>query len=240
MALSIHSPDLLEACAILFGDEIRESPGFLHTLQVDGVRAAYRQRALETHPDRALVLGVRERELATRFQVVNQAYTLLLDHLSGRRPTSPNQTVRPRGGDPFNRPRQPDHFHAGTIPRRELLTGQYLFYAGQISWRTLLRAVLWQRRQRPRIGQIALNWGLLTRADILTILRAKSLGERFGDVALRQGLITPFEHLALLGRQRQLHRPIGEFFVDCGVLTLPELEALLDAQQRHNRSHRRR
>ena len=114
--------------------------------------------------------------------------------------------------------------------------GQYLYYSGIISWRTLIDAITWQRMQRPRIGQIAMGWGLLTSHDVKTILSERTLNERFGECALRIGYITSFQHIALIGRQRKLQRPIGEYFVMSGHLSGGQLLHLLNRHRMHNRS----
>ena len=51
---------------------------FLEYLQPIGIKTAYRKRALETHPDRAKVLGSFDRDLNTEFIDVQQAYEKLL------------------------------------------------------------------------------------------------------------------------------------------------------------------
>ncbi len=70
---------------------------------------------------------------------------------------------------------------------KEAVIRPVLFYSGLVSWKTYIKALIWQRRQRPLIGQIALHWGLLTLPDIRDILAARRLGEKFGESAVRQG-----------------------------------------------------
>ena len=52
----VTKKDLFKACESLFGTDIDASVDFLRYLKPDGVKAAYRKRALETHPDRARVV----------------------------------------------------------------------------------------------------------------------------------------------------------------------------------------
>ena len=70
-------PELYEACSVLFGPEVNVSFEFLRYLQPAGVTAAYRQRARETHPDRAVVIGKSPESLAALFRDVRQAYEKL-------------------------------------------------------------------------------------------------------------------------------------------------------------------
>jgi hypothetical protein len=228
---------------MIFGPNIRITPEFLYCLQPGGLKSAYRKRALETHPDRARALGQYERELQTRFRKVQEAYELLsvfLESNSRRIRTQP-AGARPRrqrpaaAGQRTRRARaRPDHFYRGALPRRSLRLGQFLYYSGRVSWRALIEAIVWQRRQRPRIGQIAVDYGILAPGDIARILSVKDLHERFGECALRIGCITRFEQSALLGRQKMLQQRIGEYFIGRRLLSARELERLICQQRHHN------
>jgi len=250
--------EIFEACKILFGPSVQVTPDFLRYLQPAGLKTAFRKRALETHPDRAQALGIFEKELHARFQRVRHAYEILEAFLKTNaklhdrqnRPHQYSSRHRPSASSyqrtasqAGSRRRQgsarrhgSDHFYRGSLPRRCLMFGQYLYYSGIISWRTLIDAITWQRMQRPRIGQIAMGWGLLTSRDVRTILSERTLNERFGECALRIGYITSFQHIALIGRQRKLQRPIGEYFILSGHLSGGQLLHLLNRHRLHNRS----
>ena len=128
-----------------------------------------------------------------------------------------------------------DHFYKGYIPQRSLLIGQFLYYSRLISWRTLIQAVSWQRWQRPKIGQIAIAWGLLSSHDIMRVLTERILNERFAECALRIGYISHFEQIALIGKQRKMQRPIGEYFVKNGFLSERDMLCQVTGQKVHNR-----
>jgi hypothetical protein len=135
-----------------------------------------------------------------------------------------------------------DHLHRGGLPRRALLFAEYLYYSGRVSWRNLVEAVAWQRRQRPSIGRIAVEWGQLDDGQVREVLQARRQREGskpFGECAREMGLLTRVQLLALLGRQRRLQRRIGEYFVEAGLVAgreVPELDAELVA---HNARFRR-
>ena len=114
------------------------------------------------------------------------------------------------------------------------MIGQFLYYSGLISWRTLIEAICWQRRQRPKIGQIAIAWGLISSQDVIRILTDRTLNEKFGECALRIGYISNFEQFALVGKQRQLQRPLGEYFIKSGILSSTDIMNMADKQQLHN------
>ena len=54
-AAEVTKQDLFNACESLFGTDIDVSVEFLRYLKPAGVKAAYRKKALETHPDRAII-----------------------------------------------------------------------------------------------------------------------------------------------------------------------------------------
>jgi hypothetical protein len=128
----------------------------------------------------------------------------------------------------------PDHFYTGNVPKGSLMIGQYLYYSGLISWQTLIEAICWQRRQRPQIGQIAIAWGLISSQDVIRILTDRTLSEKFGECALRIGYISNFQQTALVGKQRQLQRPLGEYFITGGILSATDIINIANKQQLHN------
>lgn len=239
-ASETHKQDLFAACRTLFGPQISLSPEFFTYLQPVGIKSAYRKRALETHPDRARALGSFSHDLQEQFLRVQAAYEMLLEYLESGGPRAARSAPRSepaRPGGRRSRPRQgSDHFFQGSLPSRPLLLGQYLYYSGIISWRTLIDAIAWQRAQRPRIGQLALQWGLLQPDDILRVLRARMFNETFGECARRIGMLTNFEQNALVGRQRLLQPRLGRYFLGRNLFSPHDLVRLVTMQLQHNRS----
>lgn len=256
--------ELFEACYTLFGSEIDVSIDFLRYLQLSGIKAAYRQKALETHPDRARTLGRDELQLGMQFRAATDAYEKLRAYLNreliltppGSQAPPEKQNARParshrrgqgyhkrrsdrskaghRTGPKRNQKPGQGKFFTGPLPARRLMLGQFLYYSGHISWDDFIQALIWQKRQRPPMGRIALKWGFLNPDDIPKILRHRHLREKFGQSALRMGFLSQFELLALLGKQKMLQRPLGEYFVRKGVLSRFTLERLLVNQHHHN------
>jgi len=182
------------------------------------VREAFRRRALETHPDRAQTLGRSESSLADEFRRIFEAYQFL------SREEAP----------PASRP--------VAQRQRERAFAEFLYYSGRASWRNLVEAVAWQRRQRPSIGRIAVEWGHLSDDEVREILdrrRRDGAEEPFGEYARRQGFLSGGQLLALLGRQRRLQRRIGQFFVEIGIVGEQEIPALDADLSRHNARWRR-
>jgi hypothetical protein len=202
------------------------------------VREAFRRRALETHPDRSQALGRSEASLADDFRHILEAYQILSREESAPAPRPVAQRPRERAA----RPPQ-DHLHRAAMPHRPLLFAEFLYYSGRVSWRNLVEAVAWQRRQRPAIGRIAVEWGHLSDEEVRDILdqrrRDGSAGEPFGEYARRRGFLSAAQLLALLGRQRRLQRRIGQFFVESGIVTEGEIPSLDEDLSRHNARWRR-
>lgn len=234
--------ELCEACSVLFGSRVDVSLDFFRYLQPSGLRAAYLKKALETHPDRAKALGRDEARLNELFKEVSLAYerlsiiirdgeTVLLNDKPDSRQKKRKTPSRRETYRGFS-----DHFYTGSVPRRELLIGRFLYYSGLLSWRTLIKAITWQWRQRPLIGQIALEWGMLSAGDIQMILKERNFGERFGEFAIRKGYLSTFELMALLGKQRGFHHLIGEYFVKQGIISSRDMDSWVERQWIHNKN----
>lgn len=115
--------------------------------------------------------------------------------------------------------------------QRSLILGRHLHRQGLVSLRQLIAAVAWQRAQRPAVGQIAKSWGILSDDQVFDVLKNKEHGELFCDHAVRRGFMTPFQRLAIVGRQRVLQKPLGNYFVEQGILTRQQIESEVRALQ---------
>lgn len=237
---------LFDACGVLFGPEVNVSIEFLKYLQPSGIKDAYRCQAFKSHPDRAAALGLDEESLNDRFKTLTQAYECLIAAIKGdgrvlMKQSNPRASERrpeywkppkPPASNPGN-----DHFYSqkGVVPKRKLLIGQYLYYSGYISWNTLIDIIVRQRRDRPQIGQLAVNWGLIDSDQLLYILTNRKFSEKFGDYAVRNDYFTQRNLLALLYKQKKLQRPIGHYLLEYGFRPCV-LERLVKKQKRHNRN----
>lgn len=232
--------EVSKACSVLFGPQVNPSLEFFKYLQPSGLKAAYRKRALETHPDRAGTLREDAARMTERFVEATCAYHSLLPIITSNGAILLGNDIGSSQGreektDQENRRRETsDHFYTGTIPGRRLLIGQFLYYTGIISWQTLIDAIVWQRKQRPMIGQLALRWKKLSEQQVRAILMERRLGEKFGESAARAGYLTRLEVMALLGSQRRLQCPIGEFFLKRNLLREQEMDRIVKKQRIHN------
>ena len=230
------------AYQILFASAPPPTPRQLAFLEPADLKKAYRRRALELHPDRAELSELTPEEMTARFSEVQEAHTVLKSYLRSRAPFDradlQRAGVRP---PPLRQKRRATAgWHRGAMPSRRVPFGEYLYFAGKISRSMLEDAVAWQRRQRPSMGRLARDWGLLTQAVVDDLEKRRRPGERFGDVAVRLGVLTPELREALVGMQRRAQRPIGGYFVAAGTLTAQDIDHLLEAHWRHNAATSRR
>jgi hypothetical protein len=236
--------ELVDACTVLFGPQIQVSIEFLNYLKPEGVKAAYRRQVLANHPDRALVTGRNAAHMNADFIRATTAYNKLNSVVSGKGiiSTEPSAAETAGGGGnagrsaPESGARKAPSFHKGGLPGRKLPIAQFLYYSGHISWEAYIGALVWQRRQRPMVGRLAIDLGMLSEQEIQSILKQRALQEKFGESAIRMGFLTPYKLMVLLGRQRRFQRQIGDYFVQAGILSRSRMEMMVQKQLAHNRS----
>ncbi len=266
---------LYRACKIIFGPELAVSHDFLQYLQRTGLKSAYRQRAMETHPDRGPDQSeFGKRRMAMMFHTVREAYQDLSDFLearenglyphlagplqndrkswtepagggntAGRKTTSGGNQAgpqrRPAGSRPATAdssgPRMEHKKFKGSLPARKLLFGHFLYYSGLIDWQTLVKALMWQRRQQPRLGELGRRLGWLDNKDILSIMRQRAAGRPFGRSAVQLGILSESQLKILLSQQKKYRRKIGGYFVEKNILTPRNLAILVEKSRYHNR-----
>ncbi len=233
--------ELIRACIILFGSEVDISSDFLEYIQPSGVKSAYRRLARMTHPDHAPESA--KDTGPEMFIEVNWAYESLnafmmrRDHRSavrnmfrgaGRdtvRRSAPPRRTRKYSQSAQGRPR--GNYFTGAMPLRKLMFGEFLFYSGEVSWEALIKAIVWQRSQRPRFGDLASQWGWLRKEDVMQVLWSRMNGEPIGEALIRLGICNSLQVRALLRTQRKLQKPFGEFFVTNGYIARGRLNLVL-------------
>ena len=99
--------------------------------------------------------------------------------------------------------------------------GLYLKKKGIISADALVAALEAQLAQLPRIGQLALEEGILSPRDIFNVLLAQRRAPeiRFGELAIEMSLMTRNELIRLLMVQSDRQQPLAEVFVTEGILS---------------------
>jgi curved DNA-binding protein CbpA len=252
LATPLAETEVLQACRTLFGSEVTICSGFLLYLQPEGLKSAYRKKAKETHPD---LFSHHEphvqRTQASRFRDVVRAYDIVRQFVKLREDglwRAPRRMRARRSSERRQHGRSNTHAyeHARgrtapqrTIPLRPLQIGHYLYYRGLIPYRALIDAVVWQRKQRPVIGDLAVRWGWLDASGIERIIRATNGMDRFGERAVGLGLLTAFQVKTLLFFQHSQQERLGRYFVKKRLLTEKMVEDLVRDLREHNAEVRR-
>lgn len=237
MHSSVSEKEVLEACRVLFGRQVSVSHDFLLYLQPSGAKSAYRSKAKETHPD--LFRGEDPRLLQARtesFGEVARAYELVSAFLRDRErrpifsPAEGQRAAATESARRSHRTSSPPLF----VPARELEIGLYLYHRRIVTLRLLTEALVWQRRQRPSLGEVARRWGWLDDKGTALICASRIPFVRFGEKAIRLGLLTPAQVRTLLFYQRSRQQRLGWYFIERGIVSEQQMRSLVDELRRHN------
>ncbi len=125
-------------------------------------------------------------------------------------------------------------FYRGKMLPRKMRLGTYLYFRGIISRRMLNDSLHWQRKQRPMIGQMTLQIGILSLSDFSRMLLLTKDGTPFGIVARRNGLLNGAAINTILNAQKRFDKPLGKFFIERGVLTPKQTDLLVQELHIHN------
>ena len=283
MVKVVAEEELYRSCHLIFGKDLKVSRDFLKYLQLSGIKKAYRQKALELHPDRSCSQNqIVQQAKAAQFVDVHQAYEHLLAYLNerdtgtrgqsdsrhytrrqknGSTPSSSKQPypTRPRWGgkaprksaqsaygygfqstkgkskqSSLNIPLDPETLYKGTMPKFPLLFGRYLYYSGIINLQIIGQALVWQRSQRPRLGEIGCRLGWLSRSDALRVLTQRKENQLFGESAMRLGLLTTEQVQHMMHQQKKLHKRFGQYFVEKNYWSPGTLKGFIVMHKEHN------
>lgn len=80
------------------------------------------------------------------------------------------------------------------------------------------------------LGQILVNQGWLTRAQLTAVLKRHRKSARLGEILVRAGHITPEQLRTALERQTQMRRPLGSTLMTLGYVTEETMREALCAQ----------
>ncbi len=243
--LQVTEAEVFRACRTLFGPEPNLNQEFLAYLQPAGVRSAYRRKAKVIHPDRFAVssssIQARQHRL---FQDLNQAHQTVQTYLKQRRSMPQASTARAHSAARSAPPRQhqePPQWRPQKtlLPARPLQFGLFLYYLKLVPFNALIAAIVWQRQQRPMIGEIARRWGWLNDREIRTILQNRRGIARFGERAEQLGILSSRQVRTLLYFQRSKQQQLGRYFVEEGFFDEATLQDLLQQLAEHNRTYGR-
>lgn len=236
---------LLHACRTLFGQEVKLSRDFLLSLQPSGAKSAFRRMAKAYHPDVHTGLSSSQNKQQTEhFLELRRAYDTLIDFLENRRRAdSVNHKNTCENGTPspgvaqrwWSTGARNFKTKPTAIPSIPLEFGMFCFYLGKVSYQELIDALVWQRRQRPPLGALALLRGWLDESDIMKINTSHHGGRRFGKKAIDLGYLSNSQVNSLLDSQSSQQSRLGQYFIDKGLLSESEAEEIDDRLRAHNR-----
>lgn len=247
----MEEQQLLHACRILFGAEVMVSRSFLDYLQLNGLKSAFRRRALETHPDSDRTSAAPSD--AAEFFEVREAYAQLLHFLQRRDGSVANEELTRQPPTGFSRPSESAPSSPHTEPGRRKSSARthraetdqdspYLIKIRPIVLPPLARgpaATSIDRfhqgplPHRPLLfGHFLYYSGLTTWRTITRILIWQKNGRpRCGELGNRFGMLS-LDDIALILRNKTPHALFGEVALALGLLTGEQLQALLRRQQR--------
>lgn len=136
-----------------------------------------------------------------------------------------------------------ESYYQGSLPRRQLLFGHFLYYSGLANWRTIARVLSWQRIERPRLGELGRRFGMFNQNDIATILQYRKPSNPFGQTARMLGMLSEQQLQMLIFQQQRLQKKFGTILLEKNLINDYELQELLLQFKNHNtaiRAERRR
>ncbi|MCX8083516.1 MAG: J domain-containing protein [Calditerrivibrio sp.] len=235
----MHSLDLIKACRILFENQKFIDTNFLRHISMEDVKSAYKKLVFQYHPD--MFIGYPPEiveEKRSYFIKIVEAYELLTKYIIGRE-IGKNKLLE-HTETTKNPEKEYTHIHNNKkryIPKRNLKFSEFLYYHGVIDWDLYIKSINWQRRQRDRIGEIALRWRYLDEEGLYFVLQSKKPTQLTGEIMLKYSIVTPFQLKSLLFQQRKEQPKIGEFFLINKVLTPKDLNYFLGLHQAHNEKY---
>jgi hypothetical protein len=229
------SLQIQKALLTIFGPEHNQ----LYLPEPSLLKQAYRKKAMLIHPDRSKFTGLNEIRLEEEFKKLTLAYNLLNSLIEIKESYEYKQKPAKKhryASKHFYHP----HYHTYNRDKKifkpafKMRLAFFLYRKGIIDWETIIDALIWQMKNRPRVGEIGVKCGYLKREHIYHILRNRLPGEKFLESAQRTGLLDSFKINVLLYLQRSYNLPIGRYFIEKEILTEHELDKLVAEQKEYN------
>ncbi len=112
---------------------------------------------------------------------------------------------------------------------RSTLFGQFLLERNMIDADQLREALEYQGRNNRRLGNLAVDKGFLTEADVHRVIERQWVEDKeFGSLAVEMGFLSPNQLDELLCVQKSKHIPLGEALIRIGALDREALRKCLE------------
>jgi hypothetical protein len=131
-----------------------------------------------------------------------------------------------------------DFYYKGPTPPTQLRFGSFLYYNGLISYKMLVDALRWQRKQRPLMGQLALIFHYITPKDLAEILFVMDNQSTFGQTGMQLGKLTDDSIETVLAEQKQFGCEIGQYFIKKRMYSQKVINFFLLKFFEHNKKYR--
>lgn len=218
---------------------------YLHeylSLDFDKLKKEYRKKAMLLHPDRVKITGTNEAYASEKIKILNNAYNTISNLFKTKKYIS----------IPYIKPYYKQHikkyysnnsgFYSHNkktkiVPKYKLRLCRFLYYKGLINYKTIINAIIWQLRNRPKVGDIALKEKYVTFEKILEIIKNRKIGEKFCETAVRLNFLQEQQVKHIFSIQRSYNKPIGQYFLEKKILTRQELNSTLLELKHHNSYH---
>jgi hypothetical protein len=146
----------------------------------------------------------------------------------------PRSTQKPGHQLRTNLDTKSNTFFSGSIPARRLRFATFLYYCGNISYASLIESLAWQKNQRPLLGQIAMQIGLMTPCNFARTLMSTRNGTPFGAAARKLDLLNEKSISSIVHSQKKYNCQIGRFFIERKLLSESQVQSAHTQFVRHN------
>lgn len=216
---------ILKAYKLLFSQDHNINIDLIKSLNMKKIKSAYRSKALETHPDRAKLLGVNEKVLAIKFNEISCAYKDLYEFIS-RSTIQPVVSVKSRpayrpcySADNNNKNRSESQFrYTGKTEKSSYNEGKKRS-SHKHSEKGESKGYKWNKKQgitknfRLLFGQYLFFSGYITFSALLdAIFWQRKQRDLYGKIALKWGIIKKSDILIILKGRKPMEK-----FGDCAL-----------------------
>ena len=241
---TVIEEELFRSCRIIFGENLKVSHDFLHYLQLSGIKKAYRQKALELHPDRGACQSLTmQQSMANQFIHVHQAYEKLVAYLEEREKgfgldtssiTSAIRKQKEEVKSPYQENPYSTVYHAGRNgfqkKNGDAIKQKKTANAPPLDPKSLYRGPL--PNCQLLFGRYLYYSGLINLHTIgQALVWQRSQRPCFGEIARRLGWLNQQETFNVL-RQKKDSQLFGEAAMRLGILTQEQLRIVLHHQQK--------
>ena len=189
------------------------------------------------HPDRARINGKNEELISEQFKRLNNAYSYISPFLKSKRyisipyikPYSKYQHTKHK----YSRASYSSH-KKRVLPKLKLRLCRFLYHKGIINYKTIINALVWQLKNRPKVGEIALLNKFITFEKILDTIKNRKIGEKFCEAAVRLDHLNTHHVSHIFKIQNSYNAPIGKYFLEKRILTRNQLHSILLELKKHN------